>query len=719
MNKHETCPCRFLSVCGSILCPLHVENKFMNQDTLKTAASFLPIITPFVSALIETRVKPKLQELFKNRDLDGALLEEAGASKFGEYLQRAYEQNSVLTVLVFPGIPKELKKLYVPITLVGRQTIGWTIEETGEVVFTKDIKVDTYPQFLIPRHRKVLITDTAGMGKSTLLKFLFLECIDNNEGIPVLIELRRVTRETPILKLICDQLNAIDEGFDEGLILKLIKRGDFVFLFDGFDEIPLTNREFVTSHLQDFIAKTASNYFVITSRPDPSLVSFSDFNGFRIKPLSRREAYELIVRYDEAGAHAGKLIQYLESDDVLDEIEDFLSNPLLVSLLYAYYEYSPQLSSKKYLFYRQIYDALFSIHDESKHGVPREKRSRLESDHFEALLRCLAYLTFKNSETEYDKDSILARMRAVKNIYPYIIFNESDLLHDLVLNVPIFARDGIYYKWQHKLLQEYFAARFILEEGRETISDLLTKIYRSDKVERCSNLFSLLYDMNTVLFRKTLGRVVASEFVSFCSSRVQTIDNDFAPEAAIKLRKELSFLASVFFLATPENRTAQWVGELNKENLNWSTNAKSSVFKPALDHTGLSLDQFKFNIFNLDEMFLQSAAHLSKPAYIVFSILVERKDPLVKKIACDELMKLTAPALQMFHTKDNILFGTDEKYPHTVTDSAERFLATNSIMILALRDYIHDYVLDLDECLSLLAQPEISGEENDFMFTGW
>ena len=698
----------------------------MEYDTLKTMAGFLPIATPFINAMVETRVKPLLQDLFKARNIDKDLSK--GMTKFSEYLSRTYQKHSYLNVLVFQNKPKELKKLYVPITLVGQHTVGRLVEESGtrRVVFSKDLIVDTDADNFLPHYRKLLVNDTAGMGKSTLLKFLSLQCIDKDIAIPVLIELRRITEENSILKLISDELNAIDEGFDEDFLLSLIRRGDFAFLFDGFDEIPLTNRDFVTSHVQNFISKTASNYFVLTSRPDPALASFHDFTGFKIKPLRKDEAYQLIRNYDDEGGQGERLIQDLESDQRLEEFEAFLSNPLLVSLLYAYYEYTPHLPDKrqafkKHLFYRQVYDALFYRHDLSKPGARvREKRTHLGLDDFERLLRALAYLTFKSGEIEYDTDTILNRISQVKELCGDLHFNASELLEDVVLNVPVFAKEGIYYKWQHKSLQEYFAARFILKDLGQNTGKLLVTIYKSPEIERCANLLSLVYDMDASIFRASVGHEIAKDYVDHSSSFLRDQRGNVA-EDDIFMRIELSYVGSVLFLITPArspNRTAaQLVEELTQGNLRWGGGTSSNMFRNALNDSDVNLNQLKFNVMGIGQHYLETAVLLSRSRYVVLGILAERKDRLVKKLVYADPISALQSSLEIFET--DTLYKTPEPHRDGVTSLANQFSTTNQIMILALRDQINDSVFDFEECRKLLEDPKAKEQTTEFLFTGW
>ena len=116
---------------------------------------------------------------------------------------------------------------YVPLTLKLDEAIPHEI-------ILKKIKIDEFTDDFIPSIKKVLIVDTAGMGKSTILKRLFLKCMEKQIGIPVFIELRKLTRNNNILDQLYKDLTPIDEKIDKEFVLELIKRGDFTFYLDGF-----------------------------------------------------------------------------------------------------------------------------------------------------------------------------------------------------------------------------------------------------------------------------------------------------------------------------------------------------------------------------------------------------------------------------------------------------------------------------------------------------
>src|SRR5690606_35611104 len=225
-----------------------------------------------------------------------------------------------INTLVFNNSQRFLKDIYLPLTL--SSTNDRKIKH----------KVDSYPSAICEEYGNILITDTAGMGKSTLMKRIFIDIIDKNIGIPIIVELRRLSKEKTLLDEIQEQLNSLNKDFDSTLLLDLLAEGGFIIILDGYDEISLTDRDFVTSDIQDFISKANNNEYFITSRPEQALLSFGQFQEFRIEPLNKKEAFELLRKYDNQGQISTLLIKKLQETD-MSNIQEFLTNPLLVSLL--------------------------------------------------------------------------------------------------------------------------------------------------------------------------------------------------------------------------------------------------------------------------------------------------------------------------------------------------------------------------------------------------
>ncbi|MGZ8172460.1 MULTISPECIES: NACHT domain-containing protein [Methylobacter] len=377
------------------------------------------------------------------------------------------------------------------------------------------------------------------MGKSTLLKYLFINCVRQKAGIPLFIELRKLSSKKLLLDFIIEQLAGIDGSSERKLIINLLESGEFVFFFDGYDEIADSERPEVTANLQTFITKAPKNKYFITSRDEKGLVAFTDFQRFTIKPLLREEAFCLLRKYAENNL-AEKLISKLEQPEYKN-IEEFLVNPLLTSLLYKSFEYKAIIPLKRHIFYRQVFEALYESHDLTKEGgeFQRNKRSKLDIDAFEQVLRYLGYLSYREQKVEYTKDELLKFVDRAKQLAALPTAISSDIIHDLTHAVPLMIHEGNYIRWAHRSIQEYFSALCICRNMQGKQLEILLKYYREVNFNSNINLVSLCADIESSYFRQSILKDILENLLKEFNSIYNNMPKKINQELIIKRKKLL------------------------------------------------------------------------------------------------------------------------------------------------------------------------------------
>ncbi|MBY2605426.1 hypothetical protein KWU03_19980, partial [Clostridioides difficile] len=457
-------------------------------------------------------------------------------NKFNEYMERSYKNYIYMNTIVFRNQQKTIDDLYIPLTVSKRNVFDSSYEE-DEIC----ISINSYKDDFLPKYKKVLLIDQAGMGKSTIAKYLYLSSINESKGIPILIELRRLSQEKDIIDFIMNEINGISEHFDKEGVLKLIERGDFIFFFDGYDEINKEYKTQVTEKLQNFVDKAGNNTFLMTSREEDELLSFGNFQSFYIYPLKKEEAYNLIKKYNDDNEEVSKLlIKKIEEDKNFEIIKEFLENPLMVSLLCESFKYKQSIPHKKDAFYRQVYDALFEKHDYSKRaGYYREKKSGLNLEEFHKILRTIGFITLTKG-VSYSKEELINIIYNSKRKNIGLEFNENDLLYDLIHNVPVFVKDGIEYRWSHKSFQEYFAASYICYDSDEK-SMLLKKMSEGNRINKYYNVLDFCYDIDYKSFMRSIILPTIKDLDKFFYEKYHNdVYNDF-DKGELSLRKAILF----------------------------------------------------------------------------------------------------------------------------------------------------------------------------------
>lgn len=451
-----------------------------------------------VKSLVETHIKPILKTHADSQDRS-CEIEEC----IEEYLEITYKKAMIMNTIVFRGVQKTLCDLYIPLTIVSSDE-SYLID-------------DNCLNNISTAANKILIVDTAGMGKSTIVKFLIVKHIVENKKVPILIELRRLTNETDLVYFLVKQFELLGKKILPEDLIQMIRNGEFVFFFDGYDEVSKDLKGDVLNKLQDFIIKAGNNQYVLTSRDETDLNSLGDFKRFSIKPLSMNEAFDLIKLYDQNGSLSKILINRIKKDKQLSILKEFLKNAMLTSLLYKTFQYKEEIAYKKLDFYNQVYEALFNDHDKSKGGAyVHEKESLLDGTDFERLLRRVAFFSLKNNKVEYEtKAEFIQIIQASIKSMPWIEASEDKVLYDITHAIPFFQNDGIAYKWVHKSFMEFFAAGFVCYESNST-KTLLKRMVESSNFNTYKNVLDFCFEIKPEIAREVIVYPTLCNYIEFC-----------------------------------------------------------------------------------------------------------------------------------------------------------------------------------------------------------
>ncbi|MDZ5764708.1 NACHT domain-containing protein [Stenotrophomonas maltophilia] len=363
----------------------------------------------------------------------------------------------------------------------------------------KHFLIDSYPSELFRESRCIALTDDAGMGKSTLAKYIVRRAIVERKGIPLLIELRRLRSGQSIMSCLSDELagGAVNSAEGEALV-GLFERGNFIFVLDGFDEIEESLRPAVVDEVNSISARFQFCYFMLTSRPEYSVSLFPAFMQAEIVKLSRDQANSLIERCDAERGIAKILISRVDEANV----SDFLGNPLLVTLLYRAFDYRNSVPPKRTIFFRQVYDALFQDHDLAKgDAFSRKKECGLDSEDFHKLLRALGFETFRCGRVSYGHDELMSFIDKAVGRSGFSV-EPRKVLQDVLKAVPIFQKDGLEFRWSHKSFQEYFASQCILSDMGDLRSSIIERMFSSPEVSRYREVFRFFGEFDVGLIRE-------------------------------------------------------------------------------------------------------------------------------------------------------------------------------------------------------------------------
>lgn len=508
--------------------------------TLESAVKYsIPLAKKLFNKKITPILTGKIAQYFKNRSDQNDFEKESV-----KYIAWVTGQCSTINTIAFPNTPKKLDDLYLPLKIISEGNVEIVVNDDANIFEVND---------------KILVNDTAGMGKTTLSKKVVLNTVKNNNYIPIFVELRQLEKQ-PIAEQIASKFG-INTKYPDKFLSKL----PLIYVFDGLDEVSSSDKSYIIKAIRDFIDLIESPKILITSRLESYLSEFYDFTRFTIAPLVESEAFSLISKYDPEGDVSKKLIEGIGPSR---DLREFLSTPLYVSLLFCAYRHKTVIPQKKHLFYSQVYEALFESHDLSKEiSFTRPKHSKLDSSEFHMLLRRLGFWCLKHGgKIEFQKDELEIIMEGIISSANGIDTNAANFVKDLTTTVPIFVKEGSSLRWSHKSLMEYFSSMFICNDVKDKQQGLLLHLYLSNDWSSYKNIFELCADIDFSSLRASVVKKLLEDFVNYHNSNYQNITNTRIKPITIEERIGLSFCRSFGFKIFKSNTV-----ELNNDTF-WSDN---------------------------------------------------------------------------------------------------------------------------------------------------
>lgn len=398
---------------------------------------------------------------------------------FTNYLIRNYDKYSKTKTILYRDAPVNLREFYVRTDL--------------QSAFSNTIKECDFLDEIVANQR-IIISGTAGSGKSTFCKSIFLDLVEKPIGIiPIFIELRQLNSDKTdsLLDFVLNYLNEFESNFSKEQLEYSLTLGKVLLIFDGFDEL---NNEFRDKYEKE-IVKLATKYqnvlVIVSSRPDQRFQSWEEFHAYKILPLDKDKAKELIHKLNYDQQVKIKFWDALDKE-LFDKHESFASNPLLLTMMLLTYEQIAEIPNKIHLFYEQAFLTLFNKHDSLKNLYKRKSYSTLPLDDFKKLLSAFSVVSYADKKYYFKEDEITKYLAKALKLSG-ISINENLFFKDLLDTVCIMQRDGNGYTFTHRSFQEYFTAIFIVNYPSENKFQLIDKIAFTNSGD---DVISMAFDIN-------------------------------------------------------------------------------------------------------------------------------------------------------------------------------------------------------------------------------
>ncbi|KAB8154041.1 NACHT domain-containing protein [Kordia sp. TARA_039_SRF] len=407
--------------------------------------------------------KSPLDKLF---GLIGNELSQTFSNRLLEYQVEEYKRNYYCKTILHRSTPKALPEFYEPLYILKPRSDN-RIETTST---TK----------LFENRNYITLIGNAGSGKSTIVKYLFTNCFKEKYKIPIKLELRYLNEhEGRLNDYIFNEIFHFQKlGFSDEIIDRMLSSGEFIFFFDGYDEISSKIKEKTTKDIDSFVMKYSKNNYILTSRPYTNIETLPLFENYQVSELNEEEIAFFVKKQlpSQEAELAEKIINTIHKNEN-KSYQAYLSNPLLLSMFVLTYQSYSNVPQKRSDFYEQVFNALFSSHDSlSKLGFEHEKLSGLSKEQFEEVLQLFSFLSFFDEKFIFSRTYLFEKLTLIKSKKNHLIFDNSKIINDLQVAIAILIEEGVNYTFPHRSLQEYFAAKYISKLDNKNKERIYKKI---------------------------------------------------------------------------------------------------------------------------------------------------------------------------------------------------------------------------------------------------
>ncbi|KAA5969888.1 MULTISPECIES: NACHT domain-containing NTPase [unclassified Pantoea] len=371
-----------------------------------------------------------------------------------KYIDTCIQKNLFSYTLLDPENKTSISTTYYPIKINKK-----TVKNKAEI--DEYIIDDNY---YISNSDITNISGTAGQGKSTILRKLLINQIENGDKIPFFINLSAM-KDASIFNEVLSMIDDIGVKCTVQALKSLLSSGRVVIFLDGFDEVKTSKREVILKEIIS-INEVLKTQVITSSRPETIICDTAGIKQYKIKDLEIGDVIGIIKR---AGSHID-ISAVEKSLKANKKFSSSLKTPILVVLFVKCFPFMKIIPNDTIEFYKSIFDVMYETHDKTKRFLDRDRivKNSSRSDSYN-LFCAFCFVTLFEEMTSVDEKTMEDKsFEAIELINPNTentsTYRElaKNLIRDIKDITSLLIKDTDYtYTFPHKSIQEYHAAEFV------------------------------------------------------------------------------------------------------------------------------------------------------------------------------------------------------------------------------------------------------------------
>lgn len=328
--------------------------------------------------------------------------------------------------------------------------------------------------------RNIFVYGEPGAGKTSYLQWISLKCRDGvflEDYVPVFIAIRQLATESRANSLLTFIENMFERwGISSNETRTILESGKAMFIFDGLDETPSSERNFIEIMIERLLRDYDQCYFIFSSR---LAINFSFVSGFQkviISPLqSRKHIPEFVKRwFAQVGKQpemANLMLEKLQSQQY-QGIRELARRPVLLKLLCIVFEFEGDFPTKRVDVFRSGISKMTRSQNDIETHIP--KIPKLHENHIHEILCRIASYFFIDFNVQ-----MLFGVRDVERVIQDYFKERYGINRDEVLASNILSgierSNGLLVRWaqnfcafSHLTYQEFFTAEYLVNTNRYT-----------------------------------------------------------------------------------------------------------------------------------------------------------------------------------------------------------------------------------------------------------